>query len=358
MKVNNMTTEYITRMGDGRRLAMTKEQIMDDIEEGCAIAADFAEVPALSENEIDHLMEIVTAKGRVVSVEPGKEIIMTHDGGTLSIESEHTAGVPCGRLLASVFHERGYCMDTVELGHVDYSFKPVKPIIAYECQHMRLIQETVTVPAFYGAMPNMGLYYTPDGPYENPGDLMKAFKIEEGRQSIEKSAEHLTRDIEWIVKKMMNSGGADGFNFDTAGAAGDGDLYASLNAVEAVRKEFPDMYIEMGMASECVLGMHGDLEYKGSGIAGLWTHEQAKLVEKAGANVFGPAVNTNTTKSFAWNIARAVTIVKEASKVSVLPVHVNMGNGVGGVPIFEYPPIDALSKANKAMVELANVDGI
>lgn len=353
-----MVNEYITRRGDGKRIYMTREQIKDDILDGMAIASDVAEVPSLSDNDIEYIIELICAKERIVSVDIGKEVLMSMDGGTISIESEHGSGVPISRLIGEKIYERGYCMDILELGHIDYSFKPVKPIIAYECMHMHIIQNLLTAPVLYGAMPNMGLYYTPDGPYENPGDLMKAYKIREGQESIEKSASHLQRDIDWVVKKMMSTGGADGINFDTTAAAGDGEFYATLNAIEGLRKTFPDMYIEVGMASESVLGMHGELSYKNSHLAGLWPHEQVKVVEKAGGDVFGPAINTNTTKSFAWNLARSVTIVKETSKVSKIPIHVNMGNGVCGIPIFEYPPIDAVSRANKALVELGNADGV
>ena len=78
-----------------------------------------------------------------------------------------------------MMHERAFGADTMELGHIDYSFKPVKPVVSNECQAMEVCQQNMIIPLFYGAMPNMGLYYTPDGPFENPGDLMKAFKIQE-----------------------------------------------------------------------------------------------------------------------------------------------------------------------------------
>ena len=81
-------------------------------------------------------------------------------------------------------HERAFGADTMELGHIDYSFKPVKPVVSNECQAMEVCQQNMIIPLFYGAMPNMGLYYTPDGPFENPGDLMKAFKIQEAWDSI------------------------------------------------------------------------------------------------------------------------------------------------------------------------------
>ena len=353
-------TEYALRMGDGKRIFLTKEQIRADLEAGTADAADLGSIPALTGNELDKLAEILMMPARMVGVEPGKEVPVTHDIGTIRLDGDQGnsgVGIPTSRLAGCMVHERAMGADTMELGHIDYSYKPVKPVISQEQQAMEVCQQNMIVPLFYGAMPNMGLYYTPDGPFENPGDLMKAFKITEAQASMEHAADHLTRDIIWIMQKMMFAG-ADGANFDTTGAAGDGDMFATLRAVEALRKQYPDMYIEVGMAGELVLGMHGELQYDNTTLAGLWPHQQAPLAAKAGANVFGPVVNTNTSRSSAWNLARAVTFVKEAVKVSPIPCHVNMGMGVGGIPMLETPTIDAVSRASKAMVEIAGVDGI
>jgi dimethylamine--corrinoid protein Co-methyltransferase len=347
-------------MGDGKRIFLTKEQIRADLEAGTADAADLGTIPVLSGNELDKLAEIIMMPARMVGVEPGKEVPVTHDIGTIRLDGDQGnsgVGIPTSRLAGCMVHERAFGADTMELGHIDYSFKPVKPVIAQEQQAMEVCQQNMVVPLFYGAMPNMGLYYTPDGPFENPGDLMKAFKITEAQASMEHAADHLTRDMIWIMQKMMFAG-ADGVNFDTTGAAGDGDMFATLRAVEALRKQYPNMYIEMGMAGELVLGMHGELQYDNTTLAGLWPHQQAPLAAKAGANVFGPVVNTNTSKSAAWNLARAVTFVKAAVKASSIPCHVNMGMGVGGIPMLETPTIDAVSRASKAMVEIAGVDGI
>ena len=35
-----------------------------------------------------------------------------------------------------------------------------------------------------------------------------------------------------------------------------------------------------------------------------------------------------------------------------------MGMGVGGSPVFETPPVDSVTRATKAMVEIARVDGL
>jgi dimethylamine--corrinoid protein Co-methyltransferase len=82
------------------------------------------------------------------------------------------------------------------------------------------------------------------------------------------------------------------------------------------------------------------------------------VVEAAGAHVFGPVINTNTRRSAAWNISRAVTYTKACCEVATIPVHANVGNGVGGVPMFETPPIDIVTRASVAMVEIARVDGL
>jgi dimethylamine--corrinoid protein Co-methyltransferase len=151
--------------------------------------------------------------------------------------------------------------------------------------------------------------------------------------------------------------GIDGINFDTTGAAGDTDFKATMHAVEHLKKT-TNLSVEVGMAGEFVLGMHGGLEYEGQKLAGTYCHTQVGIVEKAGADIFGPVVNTKPSKSMAWNLARAVTFVKACVEESNIPIHVNMGMGVGGSPIFETPPIDSVSRASKAMVEIARVDGL
>ena len=79
--------------------------------------------------------------------------------------------------------------------------------------------------------------------------------------------------------------------------------------------------------------------------------------QAAGASIYGPAVNINTGKSTAWNIARAITFIKPAAEIAEIPVHVNVGMGVGGVPTCVYPPADATSRASKAFVEILKIDG-
>lgn len=353
-------SKFYTRMGAGQRIEMTKEQIVNDLEAGIADAADMGGIPALDANEIEALFEIISAKSRIIGVEPGKEVTLSYDIGQLDFTGDNGNsgnGVDCGRMEAALLHERALAADTFELAHADYSIKPVKPIIATEMQAMEAIQNEIVIPFFYGAMPNSGLYYAPDGPYGNPADLMREFKIDEAMQAAELTADHLARDIEYVSTRMI-AAGADGFNFDTTASAGDADFVGTLHGVEKLRKECPDAYILLGMAGESVMGIHGGLEYDGKVAAGTYPHQQVKMAEKAGANVFGPVVNTNSSKSLAWNMGRSVTFVKACVKAASISCHVDMGMGVGGIPMCETAPIDAVTRCSKAMVEVAGVDGI
>jgi dimethylamine--corrinoid protein Co-methyltransferase len=347
-------------MGDGKRVLMTKVQIMNDLQAGMADAADMGGVPDLSSGELEMIFDIIADRNRVVGVEPGNEVVLTYDIGQLDFTGDNGNsgnGIDIGRLESALLHERALAADTFELAHADYSIKPVKPIISNEMQTMEQIQYQITVPYFYGAMPNAGLYYAPDGPYGNPADLMREFRIDEAMAAAELTADHLARDIEYVATRMV-SAGADGFNFDTTASAGDADFVGTLKGAEALRKACPEAYIMIGMAGESVMGIHGSIEYDGKIVAGTYPHQQVKFAQKAGTNVFGAVVNTNTSKSLAWNLARSVAFVKECVKVSDIPCHANMGMGVGGIPMCETAPLDALTRCNKAMVEIAKVDGI
>jgi dimethylamine--corrinoid protein Co-methyltransferase len=160
------------------------------------------------------------------------------------------------------------------------------------------------------------------------------------------------------VAEHLYEAGSDGSDFDTAGAAGDADFLATLLAVERLRAKFPDISIEVGMASELVLGMHGGLQFHGVRLAGAWPKAQLEALQAAGATIYGPAVNVNTGKSCAWNCARAVAIVKPATEVAKIPVHMNVGMGVGAVPMCLRPPVDAVCRASKALVEVLGLDGL
>jgi dimethylamine--corrinoid protein Co-methyltransferase len=343
-----------TRFGDGTATTLSEKELRADLEAGTADAGDRGKIPPLSDDDLRHLFDIFKAPQSFLSVEPGNEVVLTYDAGTLKIRR---VGVAVDRIQALQIYEKIMGADTMELCHVDYSFKPLKPILTMEQPVLEQALLATHIPLFYGAMPNLGLYSQPDGPFPNPAELMPAGKIKEAQESYEQTVAEAVRDIVFVAAAMHESG-ADGINIDTVGAAGDADFLAALLASEQLKARYPDICIELGMAGEFVLGMHGGLQYDGVRLAGLYPHDQAKLAAKAGVTLFGPVVNTNTSRTSPWNVARAVTFIKAAVAASPVPVHANMGMGVGGVPVADHPPIDIVSRASKAVVEICRLDGL
>jgi len=337
-----------TRMGDGSLVEMTRSEIRADLEEGTQAAAKRAKVPELTEDEIEHLLDIYASPARFTAVDIGEEVVMSNDGtGTKHIGN---------RVQDLQSFEALLGIDIVELWQIDYSYKAIKVNIAHEGQTMKIAQALLTNPVQYGAMPDLGRYSQPDGPIPNWSELLPLGKIAEAREAQEQAMEMLVDDIVFVADHMV-AAGTDGIDMDTTGAAGDADFLAALRACRILREKYPWLGIEIGMASEFVLGMHGELEFDGERLAGMWPKDQLRMVQQAGASIYGPAVNVNTGKSTAWNIARAITLIKPAMEIAEIPVHVNVGMGVGAVPTCVYPPADATSRASKAFVELLKVDG-
>lgn len=352
-------SKIITRMGDAATVEMTVDELRRDVVEGSEAAATRGKVPPLEEREVDYLVEMFASPSRVWGVERGHEVVLTKDGSTNTVcSSRLSSGVcaPLNREAAVRLFEAAFAFDTMEVGHTDYSVKPSKFIASLEQEHMELLQHVTIIPLLYGFMPNLGLYYRPDGPYPNPSDLLPKGRIAEARQAQEEALEACTEDIVWLSRQMIDVA-ADGINYDTVASTGDADFLAALKACETLTST-TDLPVEIGMAAEMVLGFHGELDYDGVRLAGLWPHQQLKLVERAGASIFGPVVNTNTRKSCAWNVARAVTFVKAVTAEATIPVHPNVGLGVGGVPMFEVAPADMVSRASAAMVEIGKADGL
>ncbi len=347
-------TKVLTRLGDGSFLEMTEQELMEDLEAGSSDAASRAGVPTLSSDEIKYMKELFMRPDRIVGCQQGKEVVLTYDEGTLKIRRH---GGTEDRLQSLIMYEKFFGGDTAELAHVDYSYKPIKPVLAYEQTIMQQAVMLTHVPLFYGAMPNLGTYTEPDGPWPNPMMLLPAGKVKEAREAYENMIHDSVNDIFFIGEGMWEAG-CDGLNLDTVGASGDADALASFQAVEKLRAKYPDLPIEVGMAGEFILGLHGDLEYKGTKLAGLYPHDQVKVAEQAGVSIFGPVVNTNTSESIPWNIARACTFIKPCVEVANIPVHPNMGMGVGGVVMSDFPPVDALSRCSVAMVEICKADGL
>lgn len=337
-----------TRMGDGSLARLTRSELRADLEEGTAAAAKRAKVEPLDAGELDHLLDIFASAARFTAVDIGAEVVLSYDG-TGTQQNERIDGL--------VVYEQMLGADSGELFHQDYCYHAAAKLVAGEAQTMHDAQHRLTMPLHYGSQADLGRYSAPDGPVPNWSELMPLGRIDEAREAQEEAVGYARADMRRVADVLWEAG-ADGLDFDTSGAAGDAEFGAVLEVVRGLRRDYPPMSIEIGMASEFVLGMHGEVEFDGVRLAGLWPRAQLQVAEQAGATIFGPCVNVNTTRSVAWNVARAVTILKPCTVAASIPVHVNAGMGVCGVPMYGIPPVDAVSRVAKSMVDLLHVDGL
>jgi dimethylamine--corrinoid protein Co-methyltransferase len=344
-----MGRRILTRLGDGSLVQLTAAEIEADLHAGVEVAVRRAKVEPLTDDELDHLLDIFTSPARFSAVDYGDEVVLSCDG-----TGNADLGAP---LLEQLVYQNHHGADMLELWHHDYSFKAVRTVLSFQTQLLKDTQLQTVVPLNYGAMPDLGRYSMPDGPAPNWSELLPLGKVAEAREAQMEAVAHLEKDM-WYVVEAMVAAGADGIDFDTAGAAGDADLLATLRTARRLRATWPHIGVEIGQASELVLGMHGQLEYEGVRLAGQWPLGQLRVCTAAGATIFGPAVTVNTTKSLAWNTARTCALVKPVTAEATIPVHVNAGMGVGGVPMTPYPPVDAVSRASRAMVDVCRVDGL
>ncbi len=250
--------KILTRMGDSSTVEMTRDELRHDLEEGTEAAATKAKIPPLTENEIDYLDDMFACPSRIWGVERGHEVVMTKDGCVNALNSSRmSSGVvaPVNREVGVRLFESMLGFDSMEVSHNDYSVKPQRFLKALEQLHMELLQETTIFPLLYGFMPNLGLYYRPDGSFPNPSDLLPLGKIDEARKTQEEALQACQDDC-ILMSDCMLEMGADGIDYDTVASTGDAEFLAVLKTTEHVANE-TGLPVEIGMSSEMVLGFHG-----------------------------------------------------------------------------------------------------
>ena len=119
-------------MGDGSLVEMTRSEIRADLEAGTGRGAKRAKVPELTQDELDHLLDIYASPARFTAVDIGDEVVMTNDGtGTKHIGN---------RVQDLQSYEALLGIDIVELWQIDYSYKAIKTNVAHEGQAMKIAQ--------------------------------------------------------------------------------------------------------------------------------------------------------------------------------------------------------------------------
>ena len=345
-----MEPRIVTRQGDGSAVALTRSELRAELEEGTRAAAARARAPELRADELDHLLDIFASRARFSAVDIGDEVVLSFDG----------SGTPQqgSRIDALVQYEQCLGADTCELYHIDYSYKAVKTIAGAEQQAMKEAQERVTIPVHYGAQPDLGRYSRPDGPCGNWSELLPAMRIDEARAAQEEA-------VELAVEDMVHVAGAM--------CGGRRRRRQLRHRRRRRRRRPPGDPARRGAPAREVPG-HGHHGRHGRG--GRARHARRARVSAArgwpGSSrrgsaassrrpappIFGPAVNVNTSRTVAWNVARALTFMKPCMDVARIPVHANVGMGVGGVPMFAFSPVDAVSRCSRACVDILKVDGL
>ena len=189
------------------------------------------------------------------------------------------------------------------------------------------------IPLFYGAMPNMGLYCQPDGPFANPADLLPTGEIEEARDGAAGDGrEHAAQDMLYVAA--------------THGRGG--RRRHQLRHHRLGRRRRVPRHPAGGRGA----GRHDRPRHRGrhGGRVRARLPRRARVRGHApGRPLAAPAGQGGggrpaRTSSAPWSTPTPAgrrpgtspapcTFVKECSRVATIPVHANVGMGVGGVPI-------------------------
>ena len=104
--------KIFTRYGDGTPVEMSAKELMQDLEDGTSDAAERGNIPALSKEELQYLLDLFSSPFNFVGVERGNEVILSYDAGTLKIRR---VGVNVDRIQALQIYEKLFGADTMEM---------------------------------------------------------------------------------------------------------------------------------------------------------------------------------------------------------------------------------------------------
>jgi hypothetical protein len=277
-------------MGDGSLVELTRSEIKADLEEGTQIAAKKAKVPELTQDELDHLLDIYASPARFTAVDIGDEVVLSNDGtGTKHIGN---------RVQDLQSYETLLGIDMPELWQADYSYKAVKTNVAHEGQSMKIAQALLTNPVQYGAMPDLGRYSKPDGPIPNWSELLPLGKMTR--------REKVRSGQEMLVQTSSSSPTTSWRPAPTASTW-----------TRRGRRATPTSSPPSPLAASCARSTRIWASRSAWRASSCWactassssTASPRRLLQgpaahgAAGPTHHGPAVNINTGKSTAWNIA-------------------------------------------------------
>ena len=281
-----MTATIKTRLGDGSLIELSPADLRVDLESGTAAAATRAKVAPLTEDELAHLFDIFASNSRFTGVDIGDEVVLSIDG---------SGNADSGSVVDGLLQWQNHLgADIVELWNHDYSFKAVKTVLSFETQAMRrrAAEPGRARPVRGDARPRALLDARRTRARTGPSCSPRAGSTRLVRR---RSSPSSTPSATWC-----SSPRACGRPGPTPSISTRQELRATPTSSrrcgpsKVLPPEYPDIGIEVGMATEFVLGMHGELAYAGRRLAGMWAADQLAMATQAGATVFGPAVTVDT----------------------------------------------------------------
>ena len=215
-----------------RRRAHPRASCAPTSQAGCADAVKRGKVPPLEEAEFDWLVDLFAQP------EPHRRRRARPRGdphqGRLGQHALLGAALQWCRASAwsreqcfRVF-ERAFCFDTMEIGHPDYSYKPVKPIVALEADRRRAgaahddLSRSST-----GRCPTSASTRSRRA-VPQPGRPAPARRDRGRPRGPDADGRGLQGRHALRARGMMAEVGADGINFDTTASAGDAEFLAVL----------------------------------------------------------------------------------------------------------------------------------
>ena len=340
-----------TRMGDGTFTHLTRSEIRADLDAGVGDRGQARQGRrCCSDDEIAHLLEIYASPLRFIGVDVGEEVVLSCDGTGMKTHAT--------RIQDLQSYEQWMGADLLELCVGDYSLKVVRTILPYEAQYMHDAQLLHHRAAAVRR-------------HAQPGPLLQA-----GRPL-----------------RQLERAAAAGQDRRGAGGRGRGGRDGRRRHGQAGRRAVG------GRRRRDRLGHHRRLRRPGVprrparhqdhprastrtwACSWAWPASScsACTASSSGRACGWPASgrassccwrrrpappcsarwSTSTPASrCAWNMARAIALIKPCMDGGQIPVHPNAGMGVGGVPMFVHLPFDAVCRAAKSFVELLHVDGL
>ncbi len=214
-------------------------------------------------------------------------------------------------------------------------------------------QLCTVAPLQYGVMPNLGLYSKPDGPVRQLERAAAAGPHRRGPRVAKKRPSRWPSSTWSTWPTRSDEAGADAIDWDTTGASGDPEFLAAPQGrpPSSARSTLTLASSSAWPASSC-----SACTASSSTRACAWPACGPKTSCCSPRRPAPPCSDRSSTSTPARPAPGTSPGRSRSSSRAwtwpTIPVHMNAGMGVGGVPMFVHPPADAVCRAAKSCVDI------